>query len=165
MPKIGAPFVQWADATIEQMNYELYMSAALSEARAAQAAGESADGSVAVLDEAMVARGRSQVSMSGDPTAHAVVAVLREAARKLGRSDLSGLIVFTTIEPCTMCVGALLESNVDGLVFAMSDARAGACGSVVQLTNGSALPRRLSVVSGIMEREAAELRSGALARR
>jgi tRNA(adenine34) deaminase len=157
MPKIGEFFDQQADATIGQMNYELYMSAALAEAREAQAASESADGAVAVLDEAMVARGQGQVVATGDPTAHAVVAVLREAARKLGRSDLSGLIVFTAIEPCTMCVGALLESNVDGLVFAMPDARTGAAGSVVQLTNGSSLPRRLSVVSGIMEREAAEI--------
>lgn len=146
------------------MNYELYMGAALSEARAALADGETADGAVAVLDEAMVARGRCQVGATGDPTAHAVMAVLREAARRLGRADLSGLIVFSTIEPCAMCVGALLESNVDGLVYAMPDARSGAAGSAVQLTSGASLPRRLSVVSGIMEREATELRSGALAR-
>ncbi|HYI22173.1 MAG TPA: nucleoside deaminase [Candidatus Limnocylindrales bacterium] len=139
------------------MNYELYMSAALSEARAALAAGESADGAVAVLDEALVARGHSQVAANGDPTAHAVLVVLREAARKLGRSNLSGLIVFTAIEPCTMCVGALLESDVDGLVFAMPDARGGAAGSAIQLTSGDSLPRRLFVVSGIMQREAAEV--------
>ncbi len=147
------------------MNYELYMSAALAEARAALAAGEAADGAVAVLDEALVARGRPQVAATGDPTAHAVVIVLREAARRLGRSNLSGLIVFTAIEPCTMCVGALLESDVDGLVFAMPDARSGAAGSVIQLTSGESLPRRLSVVSGIMQREAAELGSDAFARR
>ena len=147
------------------MNYELYMSAALAEARTAMAAGEAADGAVAVLDEALVARGHAQVESTGDPTAHAVVSVLREAARRLGRSNLSGLIVFTTMEPCVMCVGALLESDVDGLVFAMPDARSGAAGSAIQLTSGESLPRRLTVVSGIMQREAAELGSGALARR
>lgn len=153
-----------ADATIGSVNYELYMGAALAEAKDAIAAGEAPDGAVAVLDEAMVARGRSQVGAIGDPTAHAVIGVLREAARRLGRADLSGLIVFTTLEPCAMCVGAMLESNVDGLVYAMPDPRSGAAGSAVQLTAG-ALPRRLSVVSGIMQREATELQTAALASR
>jgi tRNA(Arg) A34 adenosine deaminase TadA len=133
-----------------RVNYELYMSAALSEARAAAAAGERADGAVAVLDEALVASGHCQVAATGDPTAHSVVVVLREAARRLGRSDLSGVVVFTPVEPCAMCVGALLESDADGLVFALADARDGATAA---LAHG-----RLSVVSGIMQREATELR-------
>ncbi len=141
------------------------MGAALAEARAALDAGEAADGAVAVLDEALVARGRCQVETTGDPTAHSVMVVLREAARRLGRSDLSGLIVFTAVEPCAMCVGALLESDVDGLVYAVPDARSGAAGSAVQLTAGNLLPRRLSVVSGIMQREAVELRGAAAGRR
>ncbi|MEP7361088.1 MAG: nucleoside deaminase [Chloroflexota bacterium] len=136
------------------MNYELYMGAALAEARAAAAAGDVPDGAVAVLDEAMVARGRSAVATTGDPTAHAVVNVVREAARRLGRLDLSGLIVFAAVEPCAMCVGALIESDVDGLVFAMPDATSGATASVQK--------GRLSVVSGIMQREAAELRLSAV---
>jgi tRNA(Arg) A34 adenosine deaminase TadA len=144
-----------------RVNYELYMSAALSEARNAAAAGESPDGAVAVLDEAMVARGRNQVMASGDPTSHAVVVVVRDASRKLGRTDLSGIVIFTAIEPCAMCVGALLESNVDGLVFACPDATSGAAGSAVQLTTGKGLPRRLEVISGILQREAAEIRDGA----
>ena len=126
------------------------MGAALAEARAAAAAGDAPDGAVAVLDEAMVARARSAVATTGDPTAHAVLNVVREAARRLGRSDLSGLIVFAAVEPCAMCVGALIESDVDGLVFATPDPKSGAASSV---TKG-----QLSVVSGIMEREAAELR-------
>jgi tRNA(adenine34) deaminase len=144
-----------------RVNYEMYMSAALSEARAAASAGEAPDGAVAVVDEAMVARGQNQVSGTGDPTAHSVLVVVREAARRLGRSDLSGVVVFTAVEPCAMCVGALLESNVDGLVFAVPDAVGGAAGSALQLASGKALPRRLEVVSGIMQREAAELRDGA----
>ena len=143
------------------MNYELYMSAALNEVRAAMAGGEAADGAVAVLNEALVATGHSQVVGSGDPTAHAVVVVVREAARKLGRTNLRGVVIFTAVEPCAMCVGALLESDVDGLVFAMPDAASGAAGSALQLASGKVLPRRLEVVSGIMQREAAELRDGA----
>lgn len=146
-----------------RVNYQMYMSAALSEARAALAAGEQADGAVAVLDEALVARGRSQVLGSGDPTAHAVMVVVREAARRLARPTLRGVVIFTAIEPCAMCVGALLECDVDGLVFAMPDPTSGAAGSVVQLATGKALPRRLEVVSGIMQREAEEIRDGARA--
>lgn len=136
------------------MNYELYMGAALAEARAAAKAGDTPDGAVAVLDEAMVARGRSAVMTTGDPTAHAVINVVREAARKLSRANLSGLIVFAAVEPCAMCVGALIESDVDGLVYATPDAKSGAAGWVQR--------GQLSVVSGIMAREAAELRMAAV---
>jgi tRNA(adenine34) deaminase len=146
------------------VNYELYMGAALAEAKTALHAGESADGAVAVLDEAMIASGHSQVESTGDPTAHAVMVVLRDAARRLGRARLSGLVIFSTREPCTMCSGALLESDVDGLVFAVPDPHKGAAGSA----GGSAadeLRRRVRVVSGIMQAEAAELTSPVVARR
>ncbi len=149
--------LQSADATIGRVNYELYMSAALAEARAAMQAGEIADGAVAVLDEALVARGKCQVAATGDPTAHAVMNAVREAARRLGRTNLTGLIVFSALEPCAMCVGALLESDVDGLVFGLPDAKSGAVASIA--------PGRLSVVSGIMQREASDLRAGTLVRR
>ena len=139
------------------VNYELYMGAALAEARAAASAGERADGAVAVLDDAMVARAREGVLANGDPTAHAVVLVIREAARRLGRTSLGGLIVFSAHEPCAMCVGALLESDADGVVYALADAQLGACGSAVQLAHADGLARRLHVVSGIMQAQAAEV--------
>jgi tRNA(adenine34) deaminase len=141
-----------------RMRYELYMGHALAEAAAAAARGERCDGAVAVLDDAMVARGADQVVASGDPTAHAVIVALREAAQRLGRSSLSGVTVYAMIEPCTMCVGALLESDADGVVYALADADAGACGSVIQLAGAEGLPRRLRVVSGILQEQAAELR-------
>jgi tRNA(Arg) A34 adenosine deaminase TadA len=134
-----------------QVNYEMYMSAALSEARAAATRGEIADGAVAVLNEALVASAHCQVVATGDPTAHSVLMVIREAARRLGRTDLSGIVVFTALEPCAMCVGALLEADADGIVFALADARTGATAALAQ--------GRLSVVSGIMQREAAELKA------
>ena len=139
------------------MNYELYMSAALAEAKSAAASGERADGAVAVMDDAMVARGRPRVAATGDPTAHAPMVVLREAARRLGQTRLSGLILFTVHEPCAMCVGALLESDADGLVFALADPDAGACGSAIQLAASDALSSRLHVVTGIMQAAAREI--------
>ena len=140
---------------------------ALHERRAGRGAGggsgrRGTDGAVAVVDEALIARGQCQVAATGDPTAHAVMVVIRETARRLGRSDLRGVVVFATVEPCAMCVGALLEADVDRLVYAMPDAAAGAAGSAVQLTDGDLLPRRLEVVSGIMAREATDLRDRAI---
>src|SRR5262245_45942869 len=126
------------------------MSAAIAEARTGAAAGERADGAVAVLDDAMVAGAHDKVRESGDPTAHAVVNVLREAAGRLGQPRLSGVTVFAAHEPCAMCVGALLTADADGLVFAVTDSEHGAAGSAIQLASGNHLPQRLHVVSGIM---------------
>lgn len=139
------------------MNYELFMGEALAEAQLALARGERPSAAVAVVDEAMVARAHDRVAETNDPTAHAVVVALREAARKLGRDRLGEAVIFSTHEPCTMCVGALLECNVETLVFAMPDPVDGAAGSVLQLAQNGALARRLKVISGIRRDEAAEL--------
>ena len=147
-----------AGCSMPPVNYELYMRAALSEAVAAAAAGEAADGAVAVMDEAMVAHGRVSVRGSNDPTAHAVMGAIRGAARRLGRPSLSGVTVFAMVEPCAMCVGALIQSDADGLVFALRDPSDGACGSRLQLAEAAGAPRRLRVVSGILRDDAADLR-------
>jgi tRNA(adenine34) deaminase len=140
------------------MNYELYMRAAISEAAQAARAGERADGAVAVLDEALVAHGREAVLRTGDPTAHAVLIAVREAATRLGRRSLAGMTVFSVVEPCAMCIGALQQADVDGVVFALADPTQGACHSAVQLAEARGLPRRLSVVSGILRDDAAAVR-------
>jgi tRNA(adenine34) deaminase len=142
---------------IEPMNYELFMGEALAEARNAAARSERPIAAVAVVDEAMVARAHDRVQESNDPTAHAVVVALREAARKLGTDRLADATIFATLEPCAMCVGALLESNVEALVYALPNNVDGACGTVIQLAQHDALPRRMKVVSGIRRDEAEEL--------
>jgi tRNA(adenine34) deaminase len=139
-----------------RMRYELYMSHALAEAAEAAGRGDRPDGAVAVLDDAMVASGSDQVRVSGDPTAHAVMVTLREAASRLGRTSLHGLTVFSVIEPCAMCVGALLQSDADGLVYAMPDPLEGACGSAYQLAGSNGRAHRLRIVSGILRAEAEE---------
>jgi tRNA(adenine34) deaminase len=146
------------------MHYELFMSAALGEARAALERGERPHGAAAVLGEALVASSHEEVASRNDPTAHAVILALREAAERLDTRSLSGLTVFSTVEPCSMCVGALLEADADCLVYALSDPIAGAAGSVVQLANNPALPRRLDLISGILRSEAAELADAAARR-
>ncbi len=151
----SAPWCDVYDA--DQMRYELFMSHALSEASDAAARGERPDGAVAVQDDAMVASASNQVNRTGDPTAHAVVATIREAAQRLGRLSLAGITVYSVIEPCAMCVGALLASDVDGLVFAIPDPVDGACGSSVQLAGHGTPGRRLRVVSGILREDAEEM--------
>jgi tRNA(adenine34) deaminase len=145
------------------MNYELYMGEALAEARAAVARGDRPHAAVAVLDEAMVARGRDRVRETDDPTAHAVVVAIREAARKVGRDRLRDVSIFCTMEPCPMCVGALLASDVEELVYAVPNRANGAAGTLLQLAEHPNLSRRLRVVSGIRRDEVEELYAAAAA--
>ncbi len=135
------------------MNYQLFMGEALAEAQVASERGERPIAAVAVVDEAMVARAHDRVEATNDPTAHAVVLALREAARRLGRVRLADATIFTTQEPCAMCVGALLASDVEALVYAVPNDRDGAAGTVIQLAQHPALPRRIKVVSGIRRDE------------
>lgn len=140
------------------VNYELHMRAAIAEAADALAAGERADGAVAVLDEALVAVGRPAVAATGDPTAHAVITAIRAATRRLGRPSLAGITVFAVVEPCAMCAGALAVADADGVVYALPDPGEGACGSVFAIAGGDGRPRGPRVVTGILRDEAAELR-------
>ena len=139
------------------MNYELFMGEALAEARRAAERGERPIAAVAVVDDAMVTRAGDRVEETNDPTAHAVVVALRETARRLGRARLADATIFTTHEPCPMCVGALLESDVEALVYAVPNPKDGAAGSVLQLAQHAGLPRRIKVVSGIRQDEAEAL--------
>jgi tRNA(adenine34) deaminase len=141
------------------------MGEALAEARTALARGERPIAAVAVVDEAMVARAHDRVQETNDPTAHAVVVALREAARKLGTSRLADATIFTTLEPCPMCVGALLESDVEALVYALPNHVDGAAGTILQLAQHDRLPRRVRIVSGIRRDEAEELFAAASANR
>src|SRR5690349_7432010 len=142
---------------IPAVNYELYMGEALAEAKAAVARGERPHAAVAVLDEAMVARGHDRVRETDDPTAHAIVNALREASRKVGRERLRDVTIFATMEPCPMCMGALLTSDVEELVFAVPNVTDGAAGTQVQLAHHASLRRRVKVVSGIRREEVEEL--------
>lgn len=139
------------------MNYELFMGEALAEAELALGRGQRPNAAVAVVNDAMVARAHDRVLESNDPTAHAVIVALREAARRLGSARLGDATIFVTREPCAMCVGALLESDVEALVYAVPNQVDGAAGTVLQLAQHESLPRRLKVVSGIRRDEAEEL--------
>jgi len=141
------------------MNYELYMAEAIAEARRGTQEGEEAVGAVCVIDDAMVARDHQRSAATGDPTSHAVLLTLQASARKLGRRRLAEATIFSTREPCAMCVGALLEARVRALVYAVPDPDRGAAGSAVQLARNPALGHQLSVVSGVRESEARRLQT------
>jgi tRNA(adenine34) deaminase len=139
------------------MNYELFMAEAIAEARRGGEEGEVPVGAVAVLDDAMIARDHDRMQLQRDPTAHAVLLTLQAAARKLETRRLSEVTIFTTHEPCTMCVGAMIEAQVQALVYAVPDHMKGAAGGAVQLARDAALPHQLSVISGVREAEARRL--------
>ena len=136
------------------MNYELFMGEALAEAKLALDKGERPVAAVAVVDEAMVARGHDRVQETDDPTAHAVVVALRETSRKLGphpagrRDDLRHPRAVRDVRR------GPAASDVEALVFAMPNIREGAAGSVIQLAQHASMPRQIKIVSGIRRDEA-----------
>jgi tRNA(adenine34) deaminase len=141
------------------LNYELFMAEAIAEARRGGEEGEVPVGAVAVLDDAMIARDHDRMVLQRDPTAHAVLLTLQAAARKLESRRLAEVIIFTTHEPCPMCVGAMIEAEVASLVYAVPDDRKGAAGGAIQLARDKSMPHQLSIISGVREAEARRLAS------
>src|SRR4051812_44490607 len=133
------------------------MTDALAQARAAADEGEVPIGSVVVADGRIVGRGRNAREGRADPTAHAEVLALQEAARSLGRWRLSGATVYATLEPCPMCAGALVNARVDRLVYAVPDPKAGAAGTLFDIVRDSRLNHRVEVTDGILAAECAAL--------
>jgi tRNA(adenine34) deaminase len=133
------------------------MEAALAEARSAAECGEVPIGAVAVHDGAIIARGQNCVLRNNDPTAHAEIVTLREAAKALGNYRLNGCTLYVTLEPCSMCAGAMIHARLYRLVFAAVDPKAGACGSVLEVLNHPRLNHQMQVERGIMGDEAGEL--------
>ena len=134
-----------------------YMQLALEQARLAPARGEVPIGAVLVLDGQVLAQVHNFREVWQDPTAHAEVVAIREAATRLGTWRLTGTTLYVTVEPCSMCAGAIIQSRVSRLVFGARDPKAGACGSVFNLPDERRLNHRVEVIGGIMERESQEL--------
>jgi tRNA(adenine34) deaminase len=133
------------------------MAAALDEAARARDAGEVPIGAVVAIDGTIVGRGFNQPITSGDPTAHAEIVAIRHAAREVGNYRLTGATLCVTIEPCLMCVGALVHARIGTLVYGAAEPRTGA---VISTVRGGELPghnHRFEVVSGVREAECREL--------
>jgi tRNA(adenine34) deaminase len=134
------------------------MAAALDQARLAPATGDVPVGAVVVTDDGeLLGAGRNEREAAGDPTAHAELLALRAAAARLGTWRLDGCTLAVTLEPCTMCAGALVLARVQRVVFGAWDPKAGAAGSVRDVVRDSRLNHQVEVVGGVLEAECSAL--------
>ena len=127
-----------------------WMACALREARRAALIGEVPVGAVVVVRGELVARAHNRREADRDPTAHAELVALRDASTALGRWRLCGAELYTTLEPCPMCAGAIIAARVDRVVFGARDPKAGACGSVVDLFAPGRFNHRPAVIGDVM---------------
>ena len=139
-------------AEVTQAQREAFMQVALLEAKAALHLGEVPVGAIVVVGGEVVARGFNQPIRGLDPTAHAEVVALRQAARALGNYRILGASVYVTIEPCLMCVGALVQARVAEVIYGAPEPKAGALRSTLQFES-LALNHRFKVSSGVLEDE------------
>ena len=136
---------------------ERWMREALAEARLARGRGEVPVGAVVVLGGAVVGRGGNRPIQGADPTAHAEIVALREAARAVGNYRLTGAALYVTVEPCLMCAGALVHARIARLVFGAAEPRAGAVRSIMRVLDHPALNHRVEVAGGVLEPECTAL--------
>lgn len=132
---------------------EDFMREALAEAEASREQGEVPVGAVVILDGGLIARGHNAVIRLNDPTAHAEIVALREAARTVGNYRLTGATVYSTIEPCVMCAGALVHARIGRLVYGAKDPKAGAVESHFGVCTTDFLNHQVSIKGGILEAE------------
>ena len=127
-----------------------FLELAIAEARLGELSGEVPVGAVVVRRGEVIARGRNRVIIDSDPTAHAEIVALRSAGHALGNYRLEACDLYTTLEPCAMCAGAILHARIRRLIFAAADPKAGACGSVLAVLNHPSLNHKVEVVSGLL---------------
>jgi tRNA(adenine34) deaminase len=143
----------------EPANDDAWMDEALALARAAGARGEVPVGAIVVRDGVVIGRGGNAPVATSDPTAHAELAALRDAAKYVGNYRLPGCEIYVTLEPCPMCAGAIMHARIARLVFGASDPKTGACGSVVDLFAEARLNHHATVTRGIRADECGRLLS------
>jgi tRNA(adenine34) deaminase len=136
---------------------EPFMRVALELAREASAAGEVPVGAIVVKDGEIVGRGHNHPISAHDPTAHAEIAALREAAIHVGNYRLGDCDLYVTLEPCVMCAGAMLHARIARLIYGARDPKTGACGSVCDLFANARLNHHTSVTGGVLAPEAGAL--------
>ena len=135
----------------QTLNDEFWMSFALAEARQAVTVGEVPIGAVIVLNDEIIGRGHNQPISSCDPTAHAEIIALREAARWIKNYRLTDATIYVTIEPCAMCAGAIVHARIKRLVYGAVEPRQGAIHSVFQICTNSSLNHQVEVTAGVKE--------------
>lgn len=135
------------------MTDQSFMRAALEQAQEAGRRGEVPVGAVVVLSESVVGAGFNQPIAARDPTAHAEIVALRDAAQRLGNYRLTGATLFVTIEPCQMCVGAMVHARIARVVYGTSEPKAGAIESAMHAHEHPSLNHRMAATGGVLEEE------------
>jgi tRNA(adenine34) deaminase len=134
-----------------------WMELALEQAALAAAAGEVPVGALVIKDGEIIGRGHNRNLLDNDPTAHAEIVALRQAAALAGNHRLIGCTMVATIEPCSMCAGALIHARIARLVYGASDPKAGAAGSTVHVINHPSLNHRMEVTAGVLAEKCSEI--------
>lgn len=147
------------------MTDQEYMQIALQLAHEAAQAGEVPVGALVVKDGVIVGRGYNAPISQSDPTAHAEIRAMRDAARQLGNYRLVGCTLYVTLEPCAMCAGAIQHARIARLVFGASDPKTGCCGSVIDLMAEARLNHHAAVTGGVMAAECGQMLSAFFAAR
>lgn len=148
-----------------QTDHEPWMRVALDAARESERHGDVPIGAAVVREGELLAAAGNERELRGDPTAHAEILVLREAAARLGGWRLPGCTLYVTLEPCAMCAGAIILARVPTVVFGAPDPKAGACGSVLNLHIEPALNHHPEMIGDVLAGESAELLRGFFADR
>lgn len=143
--------MDWSEQDVD------WMKAALAEAALAAGGGEVPVGAVVVADGEIIAMGHNNSIAAADPSGHAEIVALRSAARRMGNHRLPGATLYVTLEPCVMCAGAIAQARVGRVVFGAYDAKAGALGSVEDLSDSRALNHRFEVNGGLLADECGNL--------
>jgi len=136
---------------------EKWMSLALKQAIKAEEKGEVPVGAILVKDGLIVARAHNQPISTNDATAHAEIQLLRAAGRKLKNYRLTGTSLYVTLEPCAMCLGAIMHARVERIVFGAHEPKTGVCGSSEDLMNANCFNHKINLVSGVLENESKQL--------
>ena len=136
---------------------EIYMREALKEAKKAFEANEVPVGAVIVYKNRIIGRAHNQIKLLKDPTAHAEMIAITQAASYLGNERLLNTVMYVTIEPCAMCAGALVLGRVKKLIYGARDPKTGASGSVFNITRNKKLNHRIEIRRGVLERDCADL--------
>jgi len=136
---------------------EKWMSLALEQALKAEEEGEVPVGAILVKDGLVVARAHNQPISTNDATAHAEIQLLRAAGRKLKNYRLTGTSLYVTLEPCAMCLGAIMHARVERIIFGAHDPKTGVCGSSENLVDANCFNHKINLVSGVLENESKRL--------
>lgn len=136
---------------------ESYLQLALDQARLAAKAGEVPVGAIVIYEGEVIGTGQNFVLRNLDPTAHAEIVALRAAAQRLNNYRLTGCELYSTLEPCSMCAGAMIHARISRLVYAAADPKAGAAGSVLAVVNHPQLNHQMEVTAGVLAEECGDL--------